>query len=1289
MVRFVIMTVVLAGIYLLLVWLIGTLNLKKPYRFLQMRYVFASLVYSVAASILFIFILGGTDAIMSREYITRIVLEGVPSESYSAAFMLLIVLLTNIIFMAGALIVTAVCRAVTPLRYEYPDTALNGKLENAANRYYEIEEHDGWPFIRPAHVMTAKWMDAARKGILILYILWICFACLKLYNTMLFSAQGLLLALKYFLIVVSAAYFPLAEMFYFLDGVTRQDDLTEFDISEIGFVRKGNYGKLIPYFRRKYGDMIANNDSCAIEKAQIEDYMINDVGNQMLSRSKNDRALASIMNSIKYNCSRLSETYKEAVLCLTDGDSIIVNDSIYGEILLYLAGYINYKLASGCKVLIVTSYKARVRRIRDELNDRLSRINDIDPVWRIETTDDNWEDAADILICPVDRLDAVGNREFARHIGCVIVDDPSGSTVSAEVAQRMSYMKITGGIRYREIQYIFLNNEDNRNLEESIEHIIGQDLRPFRNITARSDFYCLVWKNESFNQPQIRIGIRPYIGNASVISLEAAKAGVKSIGVWVDGSVPYITYRDMMMQNIDEIQQRFLNKSSINMNDIITYNASENYRKGLQDRAVLSDREENRLKFIIEYDVDNNLLAVAKCWSNYALDENTLIVIISDSYMLRGYFAENLETLIHSPSLVKQIIPAKGEDVHRSNELLMIRLHKGMRSDYLIDAYNSFNGTSLGHDQIEECLTALLRDTCPQGLVNDVYSCFTFSKEHYFSDDNDEPAYVGVYNVKLTNAGIYDYVRSRKSYATIRYGAADENRVIPVDAEDIYLYYLPNQIHCFDGELAVVKEITSFGEILIERTTPQDVRSYAQRADYRASNCSEETGIIKHSGKYTLDSVTFDLSWDIHGYYNFKKGSSLYSEDENGDRRPTFTKTRLPQSIRVVRNDRDAIIIRLQKRCENKEKVELTLALMLNELFRTLLPENYHEISAMAVRTEAMDALLAGIPEEERPIADIIPCLYMEGASPSEFPEIILVEKTASDKGLLSECIDEVNFQNILDILYSYLKWETEAGTPDNRFLLFGFDSYPSLFDIGSTLEYLESVRTLNNAEDADIISMDENLSDVCPYCGRHLGVEYVETSDGRFMCVDCRNQVVQTRKEITEIYKDASDKLKNYYDLGANPWSIKKIAFKSLREIVRETGSDKILGYYHYGKRELWVLKGLPRAFEFSTMVHELAHAWQRDNLPAKALADRMLTEGHAMWVEIEMCRKENQNAYADYLEFCLEHDLLTASFGDGKGKRETFSYTPGYREMKRRMGLKKDTENAFDVVRQWADEL
>ncbi|MBQ3291244.1 MAG: hypothetical protein IJH43_02555 [Mogibacterium sp.] len=1291
MIRFVAMVIVLLAIYALLVFCLGKLNFSNIYRFLQAPFVAASVIYSIAASAAFIFILGGVDALMSLKFVTDIVLEGVPAKSYSPAFMLVITLIGNIIYMIGALIVIGIVRSVKSHNKGYGGSSFDNEMAKFTNRYYELEDGEGWPYIRNEHILTAKWLNSARKVILVLFIVWLMFACLMLYSGIEKAPEKLLVALKYFIIILSAAYVPIAEMFYFLDGISRFDDVSDFnmdfDIDEVGLTRIGNYEMLIRHFQLKYGDMIANNGKCLVEKASVQQAGPNDVGEQMVKRSKNANAYNSIIKSIKYNTDTLSENnYTEATLSLVNGDSIIVADSIYGEILLYVAGFLNYRLSSGGKALIVTSYKSRVERIREELYDRLSRINDLDPVWKIGTIEDNWAITADIVVCSIDKLDLIGNQEFTSQIGCVIVDDPSGSFVSAEVAQRMSYMKITGEIKDRELQYIFICNEDNRNLEEGLEHIVGHDLKSFKSSTAKADFYCMIWKNESFNQPQTRIGIQPYIGNASLISLEAARLGVRSIGMWVDGTIPFVTYRDLMMQNMDEIRQKFLRTSAINMNDIVTYNASENYRKGLRDRGLNTVDEKNELKFIIEYDVDNNLLTVAKAWSNYALNKNTLITIVSDTYMLRGYLADNLATLVHTPSIIKQIIPSKGEDVHRSNELLLLRLYRGMRSDYLIEAYNSFNGTHFTSDQIEECLEALLSDVCPDKLIKDgAYGCFTFTQDIEFSNDNNDPKYVNFYTIRLTNAKVYDFVLNKTNYAKIRFGTGDDLTVLPIDIEDIYNYYLPKQMHCFDGELAVIKKIKPNGEILIERTTPQDVRSYVSIAEYRSGRCSEESVTITHSGHYSLSEITADIEWEISGYYNFKKGNQLFVDDPNLGRRETFVETHLAEPITVKRDNKRGIVLRLGQVCDSKEKVELTLALMLNELFKTLFPNNFNDMAACAVRFEKMNELLENLPAEEKPIADIIPCIAIEGFHSSDFPEIVLFEKSANERGLLSEVIDEVNLQNIFDILYSYLKWELEA---DEKYLSFGFEQYPSLLDIEGTLKYLESVRTLNNEPVSDVFDFMDITTDVCQYCGRPLGVEAVKTDDGRIMCVECRNQLVTSQAELKEIFMDATSKLKSHYGLGTNgkqPWDIRHVGFKNAQEIIRRTGSSSVLGFYNFKRHELWILKAVPRAYEFSTLVHELVHAWQHQNFPRKALNDRDLAEGQAMWVEIEMARLEHQEAYAEYLERALELGLITSTLPDGT----EFSYSVGYFEMKKRMDMKKETENAFDVAMQWAKQI
>jgi hypothetical protein len=207
-----------------------------------------------------------------------------------------------------------------------------------------------------------------------------------------------------------------------------------------------------------------------------------------------------------------------------------------------------------------------------------------------------------------------------------------------------------------------------------------------------------------------------------------------------------------------------------------------------------------------------------------------------------------------------------------------------------------------------------------------------------------------------------------------------------------------------------------------------------------------------------------DLEWDITGYYNYRKGSCLYSEDGGLGRRPTFERTVLSSPYTVTRKKKRGIILRLHHRVACKEKVELTMAVMLNELFKTIFPRNYNDISAFVLRTDLVDAIIEEALEEERPIADIIPSFAIDSITPSDYPEIILVERSSNDRGLLSELVDQVNLQNIFDILYTYLGWENSTDNEDNRYLLFGGEEYPSLFDIDGTLELLNNLTTISSS---------------------------------------------------------------------------------------------------------------------------------------------------------------------------------------------------------------------------------
>ena len=62
-----------------------------------------------------------------------------------------------------------------------------------------------------------------------------------------------------------------------------------------------------------------------------------------------------------------------------------------------------------------------------------------------------------------------------------------------------------------------------------------------------------------------------------------------------------------------------------------------------------------------------------------------------------------------------------------------------------------------------------------------------------------------------------------------------------------------------------------------------------------------------------------------------------------------------------------------------------------------------------------------------------------------------------------------------------------------------------------------------------------------------------------------------------------------------------------------------------------IWVQSGEPEHIAVLFLVHELAHAWQRENCPGQS--DK-LTEGFAVWLEYQCALDLNYSEYADLLE-------------------------------------------------------
>ena len=107
-------------------------------------------------------------------------------------------------------------------------------------------------------------------------------------------------------------------------------------------------------------------------------------------------------------------------------------------------------------------------------------------------------------------------------------------------------------------------------------------------------------------------------------------------------------------------------------------------------------------------------------------------------------------------------------------------------------------------------------------------------------------------------------------------------------------------------------------------------------------------------------------------------------------------------------------------------------------------------------------------------------------------------------------------------------------------------------------------------------------------------------------------------------------------------------------------------MGFYDLKHRVVWVERGGPAPCVLATLMHELTHAWQHENIDMTKL-DKKFIEGHCVYVELECSRLLGQRVYADFWERMIE-----------SGKDE---YSEGLRYWKERM-KHESVKNIFQHI-------
>ena len=152
-----------------------------------------------------------------------------------------------------------------------------------------------------------------------------------------------------------------------------------------------------------------------------------------------------------------------------------------------------------------------------------------------------------------------------------------------------------------------------------------------------------------------------------------------------------------------------------------------------------------------------------------------------------------------------------------------------------------------------------------------------------------------------------------------------------------------------------------------------------------------------------------------------------------------------------------------------------------------------------------------------------------------------------------------------------------------------------------------------------------EKLAPHCDSCSRPVGLQYVEISDGRKICVECQRSAITSDPqllELVEIAQKGLSKLGMDIDCHINFRLIsKKLLDRKIKESGVEVTAGRNLGLFQRkeNKMTIYIQSHLPLQISLGTICHEIGHAWQSENV-LEMNQSIQTREGFCEWVSYKI---------------------------------------------------------------------
>lgn len=798
----------------------------------------------------------------------------------------------------------------------------------------------------------------------------------------------------------------MGEIYYFLDGLLEQEDQeNQLEGEEDDARCKCDYTVLRKALRRLFGDRLVADD---ITAGALSD---SDMTCDELLTKMEEQVGEPVELYGRYMRSLLNRGFpvdKSSLISgrdLLEGRSILFNDPFYYDLIPYAFYAMNHTLLRHRKVLIVLGRHSVEEDIIAWCQEGLQAITGLPGLWRVGVLEQEPRplDVGIITRSSVHDLPMhEANAEFFDEVDYVVLMEPSRLIPTAQVGLR----SLAEHMSPRPVTYCSIDKNCD-GLVDALSHVLMISISEV-SATTRRDGACayMCWETgREHLQHRMLPNLSRYLGMGTELSFVALKNQV-SAATWYGGEAFPVT--DM----------RWIAKQYYY--DLLHY-AQLPTEQEMMDRCFrvspnLWDARVEKNQYMVVEDESFNMFEVKRDFAT-RIGEQGFINVITSDYLLRDYMAANEGIFNADPKAIPYIVA----DHARTERNVALRLCLRMSVEPVPDRELHRELMLLGADSEEPADTlwqmlcrcmqssdvALMDDDgnpllrLPSGGKEFLFGRRVLRSKRRFSMKTGQTETVWYIEDELFRRLVLQDLQNA------RYIAEDENGKPHYLGSElrghVFQKYLPGQFFTFDGKYYEMLSVTSDGQVLLRRAADHIDGRPAYRQVRRYTLChvcdGEDMGALRDIGGLKLRRQTADIRvetpayWQLSRYNDFASGKHLTI---NGVPDRTYYRKQ------ILRIDFPAL--------EGTEGAAPTVALLMNEVFRTLFAENADYITAVA-------------PAAEQPyITHTLDCTAVEEPP---INGLYIIEDSPMDIGLLVAV--ERNLSRIFSILCDYLDWHLAA----------------------------------------------------------------------------------------------------------------------------------------------------------------------------------------------------------------------------------------------------------------------